>query len=429
MLRRIAFSSLLFLFLLQLPTLQAQVDMDDALDGGGGFDDDADLEARCMGTDWVTADASCEYPTWVVDGECDQPVCADCFDCDPCREYSYTSCDDCTAEGCFWCPGDALCSSQTPDQTYFDLYNKITSCPAQTDWQNTCSTSQNQSDTNVFNDPLYDAWKQIYQLVNVEEVWKRGITGAGIHVRVNDDGVDATHAEFSERFDVTNSCDRYLPEDVDPMDGKPDEHGTTCASIIGAQADNNQCASGIAPGVTMSSCVLDTDISDEDEADLILTKMDVVDISSNSYGPNSYCANGNLMAEACETAIIDYCSVHYELDNLACAEYLDLYTDCEYHVLPPELDTAYTEAVLNGRNGLGTIIVFAAGNEQTVGADVNGIGYHNSRLTITVGATGKRGIHTSYSNTGAAVLVTAPGGDEEYITNTVVAKPDGDLSL
>ena len=73
-------------------------------------------------------------------------------------------------------------------------------------------------------------------------------------------------------------------------------------------------------------------------------------------GASAPCADGSLLTEECEMAIVDYCSQEYELDRNACAEYLDLYTDCEYHVLPPEIDSAFVDVVLNGRNGLGTII-------------------------------------------------------------------------
>lgn len=31
------------------------------------------------------------------------PAASDCFDCDPCREFSLTSCEECTAQGCSWC--------------------------------------------------------------------------------------------------------------------------------------------------------------------------------------------------------------------------------------------------------------------------------------------------------------------------------------
>lgn len=110
-----------------------------------------------------------------------------------------------------------------------------------------------------------------------------GYTGKGVHVRVNDDGVDANHAEFEGRFDVENSCDVYLPDTENDPEAS---HGTACASIIGAAGDNDVCAVGIAPDVTISACFQSNEATDEQDAAMLRTKMTNVHISSNSWGPN-----------------------------------------------------------------------------------------------------------------------------------------------
>ena len=46
-------------------------------------------------------------------------------------------------------------------------------------------------------------------------------------------------------------------------------------------------------------------------------------------------------------------------------------------------------------------------------------------LFCSVGAVGKDGLHASYSSTGAALFLSAPGGDYESFTNNVVAKIGG----
>jgi subtilisin-like proprotein convertase family protein len=56
---------------------------------------------------------------------------------------------------------------------------------------------------------------------------------------------------------------------------------------------------------------------------------------------------------------------------------------------------------------------------------VNFAGYQNTRYAMTVGAVGKDGKHSSYSNGGAALFISAPGGDFEYFTNNVVALAGG----
>ena len=70
---------------------------------------------------------------------------------------------------------------------------------------------------------------------------------------------------------------------------------------------------------------------------------------------------------------------------------------------------AIEQAVQDGRGGLGTVIVFAAGNERLDGQDVNYHGFQNSRHTIAVAATDQNGENSYFSTPGAALLVAAPG--------------------
>ena len=61
-----------------------------------------------------------------LDGVCDADglFCresTDCFDCDPCRPFDDTSCDQCVSEGCLWCTlpsGFGLCSSPSFEAVY-----------------------------------------------------------------------------------------------------------------------------------------------------------------------------------------------------------------------------------------------------------------------------------------------------------------------
>lgn len=54
-------------------------------------------------------------------------------------------------------------------------------------------------------------------------------------------------------------------------------------------------------------------------------------------------------------------------------------------------------------------------NEREHGAEASLYGPAISRYTIVVGAVGKRGKHSSYSNPGCNLLVSAPGGDNEFM--------------
>lgn len=407
-----------------------------------------------------TVSAQCDYSAvdtcpFNLDEECDAAVIigcedagsADCYDCDPCTAHRL-DCDACIAADCYWCPTDGTCLSQAVDttipgtignqlQAIGTLLPIIGSC-TELDWSRTCPPPSNLD----FTDPLYDANKWVFDLINVEQVWADGITGLGVHVKVIDSGVDATHPEFAGKFDATLSCDEYLPI---IEDGVLVDHGNGVASIIGAAANNNVCSTGIAPGTTLSACLLGQDNADILRATLATN----THISSNSWGDDGCritlplerrsrrklqgtCpfSSGSLpcqvcnfaagaLSEDCSLAISVYCIEGYENDPIACAEYLDLYVDCGYNAIEESAHEELVRGIMSGRDSKGIIFVFASGNEYTFGEVVNTEGWLNSRFTITVGGVGKYGKHASYSTTGAALFMTAPGGDSEFFGSTL----------
>ncbi|CAB9505040.1 Furin-like protease 1, isoform 1 [Seminavis robusta] len=414
--------------------------------------------ASVLWTSSVSAQ-SCDFNNdkcpYQFDGECDANVyCSansDCFDCDPCAGFNL-DCGLCTAAGCMWCPYDASCLSAAVGESVWDLHpQRQPGCRSASDWQADCTVNPD----NVFTDPLYSSMQWIFSLIRVEEVWRQGITGAGIHVRVNDDGVDATHPEFVDHFDVANSCEIYLPRE----NVADDNHGTACASIIAGAQDNGVCAVGIAPDATLSACnaFADPNFSGlEDASNLFMTHLEVVDIISNSWGPTPCkkvevqqrqststvcpfqvdtqdspcepCGGVNQFDSTtweCEAGITKYCSKYYELDPIACGEYLDLYVTCDFHTLSQGNEEGFAQIIAQGRGGKGPIITFAGGNDYRLGVDANSDGMVNSRYTIGVGAVGKDGKHASYSTIGAAVFIVAPGGDSEALSNNIVANPGG----
>jgi subtilisin family serine protease len=129
----------------------------------------------------------------------------------------------------------------------------------------------------MYNDPLYDAQKWVYSMINVEAAWKRGFTGEGVHIRINDDGVDVTNKEFDGRFDADKSCTDYAPDPAD-LDG----HGTSVASIAVGNAGNDHCAAGIAPTATFSACNVKK--GDLMSPTVLAEKVEVIDVSQNSFG-------------------------------------------------------------------------------------------------------------------------------------------------
>lgn len=78
---------------------------------------------------------------------------------------------------------------------------------------------------------------------------------------------------------------------------------------------------------------------------------------------------------------------------------------------PPQVVTdAVKNGIDNGRHGLGSIFVFAAGNGGYSSDNCNFDGYTNSIYTITVAAVDRHGVHPSFSEECSANLIAMWGG-------------------
>lgn len=77
---------------------------------------------------------------------------------------------------------------------------------------------------------------------------------------------------------------------------------------------------------------------------------------------------------------------------------------------------AMLQAVQKGRDGLGSIYVFASGNGDINGDNCNFDGYTNSIYSITVGAVDRAGMHPYYSeHCSAHLVVTYSSGSSDAI--------------
>jgi hypothetical protein len=72
---------------------------------------------------------------------------------------------------------------------------------------------------------------------------------------------------------------------------------------------------------------------------------------------------------------------------------------------------AVLQGATQGRGGLGTVYLIAAGNGGASGDDSNRDGYANFRAILAIGAVDDRNRPTSYTEPGANVLVAAPSGN------------------
>ena len=222
--------------------------------------------------------------------------------------------------------------------------------------------------------------------VNVLPVWE-DYTGEGVRVGVFEpgpwDGTDYGQIDYSHP-DLFKNIDMEALRTQNP-NIEPTKHATLVAGVIGA-ARNDIGSVGVAYGATLASeGIKNNDPDDETRnADFsALLNWHNYDIVNNSWGKNDLFINGS--------------------------------TDRDGNAVTNSL---FEDAVRSGRNGLGSIVVFSAGNERQSGHDTNAVDLTNRRHGIIVGAINAEGdlgnlqiMHDPFSNPGASILVSAPGSN------------------
>lgn len=216
---------------------------------------------------------------------------------------------------------------------------------------------------------------------NVVPVWDN-VRGTGVTIAIVDDGLQHTHPDLSTNYRPGLSWD-FNGNDADPMPTSSfDGHGTSAAGVAAATGNNSAGVSGAAPNANVSGIrLIAAGVSDATEADALTFAYQGNHIYSNSWGP------------------FDSGDIKEGPGPLTAAALID--------------------GVTNGRDGLGSIYVWAAGNGLGSFDNVNYDGYANSRYTIAVSAIDHDGRQSSYSEPGAPILVAAySSGDGIGITTT-----------
>ncbi|KAK9457604.1 peptidase S8/S53 domain-containing protein [Dipodascopsis uninucleata] len=221
--------------------------------------------------------------------------------------------------------------------------------------------------------------------INVTDVWLQNITGEGSVVAIVDDGLDFESDDLKANYFAKGSFD-FNDHGPNPKPRlQDDRHGTRCAGEVAA-VRNNVCGVGAAFKAKVAGIrILSKEISDVDEAAALNYAYHSNHIYSCSWGPpddgKSMDAPGILIKRA------------------------------------------FISGVQKGRNGLGSIFVFATGNGAMNGDNCNFDGYTNSIYSITVGAIDRRGLHPSYAeDCSAQLVVTYSSGSNDHIHTTDVGK-------
>jgi subtilase-type serine protease len=223
-----------------------------------------------------------------------------------------------------------------------------------------------------------------------------GYDGTGIKVAVVDSGIDAAHSEFDGRtiygYDFASSASGY--------DDDENGHGTHVASIIAGDRDSSGMR-GVAYDSILYSYKVDNDgdsgleaLSTDSQIGTVFDRhvTDNIQVSNNSWGGST---SVTAYSQGSSTVLSDY---------------------------------SQTIAAAKSAQSNGTLIVFAAGNDQRSQSDLIGaLPYHDLDLAgawLTVVAVDSNLEETLYTNrcgVAKSFCVTAPGGGDTSSTDGILA--------
>lgn len=211
--------------------------------------------------------------------------------------------------------------------------------------------------------------------LHVRPAWSLA-DGAGVTVAICDDGFETDHPDLKAALTGPH-YDFLTSRSNATVYGS---HATCVAGLVGARNGNGVGLSGVAPGARLASwTIFDAfgDIaSDEALMDMFQNEIQAVAVQNHSWG--------NASSEVSSPTALELAAI--------------------------------SNAVVNGRSGLGVVMVRSGGNDRERSNDVNDDAYASDPRVIAVAAIRKDGGVASYGNPGACLLVGAPSGDEDDIS-------------
>ena len=222
--------------------------------------------------------------------------------------------------------------------------------------------------------------------INVEPAWTIAPVCSNVKIAVIDNGVDNNHEDMNgcvlDGFTVGDPSGKGAPKNPNSID--PKGHGMVCAGIIGA--NNNSI--GIR-GIADSIKILPVNI--------------FPNAASHYWSPGGLVTYSGACSDDSIALAIDW-AVEHGADILSCSWVVP--------VPSSTIEASINTATVYGRNGLGTIVVAASGNNYTT----QGTPSFPANLpnVIAVGSINRQGFVSSFSQRGYGLDVVAPG--EEIVS-------------
>ncbi len=217
--------------------------------------------------------------------------------------------------------------------------------------------------------------------INITEAWTY-FSGLGVKFGVYDDGINATHVDLEANYNASLHVTINGVFDNPTIFNTGDAHGTAVAGLIASIGGNGQGGVGGSFNAT-------------------LTGVDIFGTGGNAY----------LFGAMNEQDRFDVTNHSWG--------WVNPFTDNRLNTSWTNFFSGLQDAAANGRLGLGTIQMVAAGNDRTGFDNANTSNFTSSRFVNAIAAIADSGQLSYYSNPGASLLVSSPSnGGSLGITTT-----------
>ncbi len=218
----------------------------------------------------------------------------------------------------------------------------------------------------------------------VAEAWELNKGSSDVVIAVLDNGVDIHHPDIAPNIVPSDNVEEdynYPADWEDQLEDSFGFHGTPCSGVAAAVMDNNEGGAGVCPECSILPHLLGSpagmgfQVTDAQTADIFINLVDQgAWVISNSWGPQG------------EEPTVES-------------------PGFSYSGVPEVVEEAFNYAETTGRDGKGTVILFAAGNSNQ---DITKDYYGDHPNVISVAAVDDQGLKAYYSNYGGSIEVTAP---------------------